>query len=486
VAEIERRQQVRLMLKRKARMGSILVALFGMAALASILDFWDRETDPEDYSTEIDNSSEVSGNVFEVSVGLKNESFELGNFDPEVDKVILETRTLDLDFSLDQTGGVLSVFYGDTVTLLSAPWGVDGIGNSVVVRHIVGEGDNESAVDYSLKISDEVDTGSEPAFVEIDDSVVHLSVSRFHGVLNLGDDNNWLYLDGDFLSYNEVLNLYGDGAVLGTVPDFNVNGGDGNDVIQFSNLRGSVSLGQGADQFEMIGGQAQVDLGDGDDLLDSSSSQSINDMVVGSGGSGNDDMSGTSGHDYIDGGRDEDLLFGLGGEDRIVGGTAGDSLYGGSGNDVLISGRDVVFLPPGSQTTFEDFSDGAADNVFGGAGDDILVMDQFDTACGGSGSDDFTVYYDPTKEGPAGIDDFDHTTDSLKVVVKLSDELLNLWNGHRLDDGTFEVTPRVEWSLVDASTSKYMLQVGGYNVVEVISVAPPAIGSVLVLGYVSA
>lgn len=467
-------------------MGSILFALFGMAALAGILDLWDREPEPEDHSTETDGSSEVPGNVYQVSVGLKNDSFQFDNFDPEVDKVILETRSLDLDFSLDQTGGVLSVFYGDAVTELSAPWGVDGVGNSIVIRHIIGEGDNESAVDYLLKISDEVDTGSEPTFVEIDDSVVQLSVPRFHGVLNLGDNTNRLYLDGDFLSYSEVLNLCGDSAALGTVPDLNVYGGDGNDMVQFSDLHGSVSLGQGDDQFEMIGGQAQVDLGDGDDHLDGSLSQSLNDILVGLGGSGNDDMSGTSGHDYIDGGQDEDLLIGLGGEDRIVGGTADDSLYGGSGNDALISGRDVVFLPPGSQTTFEDFSDGAADNMYGGGGDDILVMDQFDTAYGGAGSDDFTVYYDPTREGLAAIDDFDHTTDSLKVVVKLSDELLNLWNGHRLDDGTFEVTPRVEWSLVDASTSRYMLQVGGYSIVEVISAAPPLIGSVSVLGYVSA
>lgn len=464
---------------------SILMALVGMVALAGIFDAWDHDPSSEDHSNETDDSPGAPRHVYQVEVGLKDNSFDLPDFDPVVDIVVLETRTLDLDFSLDESGDVLSVFYGDAVTQLSASWGSGGVGDSVIVRHIVGDGDNESSVDYLLKLSGDVGPGSDPVFVEIGDQVSQLSLTEFHGILNLGDENNSLELQGNFLSTGQAFNLDGDRPELGAVPELFLQGGDNNDLVRFIDLRGDVSLGQGDDSFEMSGGEAQVYMGDGNDHLDASSAQSANDAVVGLGGTGNDTMSGSSGNDYLDGGQDDDTVSGLNGDDTIVGGTAADLLYGGSGNDTLVGSRDTQFLPPGSQKTFEDLSDRAGDTMFGGSGDDIISMDQYDTASGGTGSDDFTVYYDPTKEGPAKIDDFDHLADSLRVVVKLNDELMREWNGCRLDDGAFNITAKVEWSLIDASKSTYLLQFGGYDVAEVISEASPSVGSVAVFGYMS-
>lgn len=464
-------------------MTPFLIALFGMMAFAGILDVWDRDLNSEDQLKENDDSPQAPGNVYDVDIELKDSYFDFPGFDPTKDTLVLETRTLDLDFSLNESGDILSVFYGDAVTQLSALWGSDGIGDSVVIRHIVSGDDGESTVDYLLKMSGEVNAGSNPVFVEFDDPVSQLSLVGFHGVLNLGDDVNSLELLGDFVLQSAPLSLEGDHPELGTAPELNLQGGDNEDLIRVIDLQGNVDLGDGNDSLEIQGGQIQVNLGEGDDRLDGESSNSANDVVVGLGGSGNDSVSGSSGNDYLDGGRDHDTVSGLTGDDTIIGGTGSDRLYGGFGHDTLVGSRGAQFLPPRSQTTFEDFSDRAGDSMFGGAGNDVLIMDQYDTAFGGMGGDDFTIYYDPAKARSAEIVDFDHTADSLKIVMKLSDELLIAWDGHRLDDGAFEITTRVEWSLIDASKSKYMLQVGGYDVAEVISDVPPAIGSVSIVGY---
>ncbi len=77
-------------------------------------------------------------------------------------------------------------------------------------------------------------------------------------------------------------------------------------------------------------------------------------VAVFQGGSGNDTLTGSSGRDRLDGGRGSDTVFGLGGDDRLWGdsgeGVAGDTdrLYAGTGNDDLLGGQGVNYLSRGA------------------------------------------------------------------------------------------------------------------------------------------
>ena len=82
-----------------------------------------------------------------------------------------------------------------------------------------------------------------------------------------------------------------------------------------------------------------------------------------SGGSGNSNLTGTPGRDFIDGGRGNDVIHGLGGNDIVVGGRGRDTLFGDNGADALNSrdftrGNDVIFGGPGTDTAVRDRGDG--------------------------------------------------------------------------------------------------------------------------------
>ena len=62
-----------------------------------------------------------------------------------------------------------------------------------------------------------------------------------------------------------------------------------------------------------------------------------------SGDTGNDELFGGDGDDYLDGRSGDDRLFGEGGNDRLDGGAGQDILLGGSDNDTL-DGEGVIFI----------------------------------------------------------------------------------------------------------------------------------------------
>ncbi|TCL09885.1 hemolysin type calcium-binding protein [Shimia isoporae] len=132
------------------------------------------------------------------------------------------------------------------------------------------------------------------------------------------------------------------------------------------------------------------------------------------GGTGDDVMSGSAGHDSLDGGAGNDVLNGGSGWDNLVGGTGNDTLNGGSdtdtlsggsgedvltggsGNDVLFGGNDADDLAGGSGDDSLD-GGGGADALSGGSGHDELSGDDGEDALdGGSGND--------TLDGDAGND----------------------------------------------------------------------------------
>lgn len=98
-----------------------------------------------------------------------------------------------------------------------------------------------------------------------------------------------------------------------------LNGGDGNDVIDFAGLNIPV----------LIHGDA------GNDTILLSS---IDDVAYGD--AGNDVLHGRSGNDTLDGGSGNDVILGGFGNDRLVGGDGDDVLYGGNNDALVIVDKD--------------------------------------------------------------------------------------------------------------------------------------------------
>jgi Ca2+-binding RTX toxin-like protein len=154
------------------------------------------------------------------------------------------------------------------------------------------------------------------------------------------------------------------GTVGGTAGDDDINGTNGNDIIEG---------GAGNDTIDGLDGRDQIFGNAGDDSLNGDSGA---DNIFG--GSGNDTAFGALGNDSIDGGTGNDALFGEDGNDTLTGDVGADSLVGGTGNDQLFGGLDNDSLNGGRGN----------DALFGGSGDD-LVIDVFgqDTLNGDAGND---------------------------------------------------------------------------------------------------
>ena len=144
----------------------------------------------------------------------------------------------------------------------------------------------------------------------------------------------------------------------GVLPHIQVEGGDGNDVIDASQATGQVILDGGAGDDVIKGGHAS-------------------DLLIG--GDGHDKISGGNGNDEIDAGA---------GNDSIDGGGGGDQLRGGAGNDKIAGGEGSDFIQAGA----------GADKVDGGTGADAIYVDEKDAVNAGQvagmnddGANDFII-----------------------------------------------------------------------------------------------
>ena len=193
----------------------------------------------------------------------------------------------------------------------------------------------------------------------------------------------------------------------GTVQQIQVQGGDGDNAIDLSNVGQALfsytDLGgdgvqivvNGGDGHDTITGSLDLDDtlegGDGDDILNGNLGDNSLD-----GGDGNDSLTGGSGDDYLDGEDGRDTIEAGAGDDSLVGGNGQDSLSGGVGADSLTGGHGQDTLDGGSEDDTLDGGDGADlltgddgnDKLMGGIDDDTLRGgNDDDTLLGQAGND---------------------------------------------------------------------------------------------------
>ena len=138
------------------------------------------------------------------------------------------------------------------------------------------------------------------------------------------------------------------------------------------------------------------------------------------GGSGKDNLTGTSGNDTLDGGKGKDELFGLDGNDLLFGGNGRDTLNGGKGDDTLNGGRGKDEL----------YGLGGNDSLVGGNGRDTLDGGTGnDTLEGGRGRDLFVVAPDT---GTDAIADFELGKDRIGLAEGLTFEELSFFGSNIL------------------------------------------------------
>jgi Ca2+-binding RTX toxin-like protein len=129
-----------------------------------------------------------------------------------------------------------------------------------------------------------------------------------------------------------------------------LSGGAGDDTIALDESNGALP-------------DANLFGGNGDDVL--------------TGGSGGDSLFGQNGDDTLLGQGGTDLLFGGAGNDSLAGGDGDDQMSGGAGDDTILGGdgSDVLLAGPG-----DDFVDGDRGNDFAllGSGDDTFRWDPGD------------------------------------------------------------------------------------------------------------
>lgn len=164
-----------------------------------------------------------------------------------------------------------------------------------------------------------------------------------------------------------------------------VDGGDGDDVIEFKgNANGTILGGNGNDTIEDHGSNssAYIDGGAGDDLI--------------TGGRGGRELiMGGEGNDTIHLGRGTNYVFGGGGDDSIEHSGSGGTVYidGGAGNDYIehiATGGTVYIDGGGGDDTINMEVTGGEHYVTGGAGDDLIyanLLSGRSTVTGGTGND---------------------------------------------------------------------------------------------------
>lgn len=140
--------------------------------------------------------------------------------------------------------------------------------------------------------------------------------------------------------------------------------------------------------------------------------------------SGNDNLAGTEGANYINGDRGSDTLNGLGGNDTLFGGEASDVIDGGTGDDQIWGSTDNDRLNGGDgNDTLQGGSendiltgDFGSDWLWGDSGQDILT--------GGADNDIFVIATDGTVPTPLELADVIADFQPGADVIGLADNLL--------------------------------------------------------------
>ncbi len=262
----------------------------------------------------------------------------------------------DMDDSTGRTGGIYEVVT-DTET---------GTATLVLVSDAPGVGTNDGAVDpRTANIFEQPE--SEASILIRDPSLNVVSdetADGFNDTIEGGGGND------------EILGSLGEDVLVGEGLGDELFGGDGADAIFGGaspewTANGIKSIyDEHGNRFDQFGNALPED----DDIL--------------FGGGGDDQMSGSAGHDTLDGGLGQDALQGGSGFDELFGADGDDLLFGGADRDVLYGGNGADTLNGGSGTDVLNGGSGA-DDLAGGAGDDVLNGDTGnDVLEGGAGADE--------------------------------------------------------------------------------------------------
>lgn len=205
----------------------------------------------------------------------------------------------------------------------------------------------------------------------------------------------------------------GDDTLLGSLCADDIDGGDGNDLIDGRSGDDLIAGGMGDDHIVAGEGRDTLSGGDGDDMLfggngdDHLSGDDGKDRLFG--GMGNDLLNGGAGDDTLDGGDGDDLLMdgkgadvvrGGNGDDRMIAADdrANDSYDGGEGHDTLdysaATGAlrlDLTNGAAGGVTIGEDRFTGF-ETVIGGQGDDLFIIGGNAAVLAGGGGRNLFVF----------------------------------------------------------------------------------------------
>lgn len=191
---------------------------------------------------------------------------------------------------------------------------------------------------------------------------------------------------------DKIFGESGDDLIYGRGGNNTLNGGDGDDKLYGDIGSDVLEGGDGNDTLDADSGNDILKGGDGNDRLITGDG---NDIAYG--GNGNDQINGYStgapNHAYKSWSASGNLnLYGEAGDDFIVGGTGADVISGGTGNDEIFAdeGNDTVYGDEGN-----DYINAGIGNdfIYGGAGNDrILSGDGSDSIEGGTGDDEINSF----------------------------------------------------------------------------------------------
>ena len=215
----------------------------------------------------------------------------------------------------------------------------------------------------------------------------------------------------------------------------------------------TLSGGNNNDRLVGLAGNDLIEAGDGADTLNGGDGD---DTLTG--GATSDDLrdlvyAGT-GNDHVDGGYGNDLIFGMEGNDNLVGGHGVDELQGQDGNDTLTGGA-------------------WSDLLYGGEGDDYLNGGfGFDRLNGGGGADRF-FHLGVADHGSDWLQDFSHQQGDRLIFGQtgraVTDFQVNFARTEGAGDSAIEEafviyrpTGQILWALVDgAGQTDLSLQLDG-------------------------
>lgn len=288
----------------------------------------------------------------------------IDDFDASQDSIWIEGQKICLDklpTTVEIDGGT-SV----NVSIVSVE-SEDDYGNPLPSQQFLRIGDNILYALEGARLVPGNSTGEEIHFLDLGvlpSSIDQLPEANFLDQVNYVPES---YYDVSGMAGHIKLNIsalshtgtgYSDFLYFKKSVGSNIDGADGDDVINAGQGEDTVTGGNGDDS---IAGGLDADLLSGNNGEDFIWGGSENDTI--SGGDHADHLFGGSGDDSIDGDGGHDSLVGEGGRDTLSGGSGDDTLMGGHWKDVLYGGdgEDVLNGENGNDT------------IEGGAGKDIVT-----------------------------------------------------------------------------------------------------------------